>query len=199
MPMSAGDLLPVERSTIVRLTVVQSGVFLAIPMVYIALSGADASYLGLKTEDWLVSVLLGFALFIAWIPVLYLPKRLGIRNQLEEALALKLHVRDILLLNLLVSLGEEVFFRGFLLRIIGVVPQAIVFGVMHYIGYASLLEVAYALSIGLLLGYAYKLFLPNLLFPVTFHFLANAFSLLLTRRSASQVTINGIETASKAP
>jgi membrane protease YdiL (CAAX protease family) len=196
--MQSDEALPVGRSTIIRLTVVQSAVFLAIPSAYLVLSGAGLGFLGITSENWLPSILLGVAAFLAWIPVLYLPKRLGIRNELEEALALKLRVKDILLLNLLVSLSEEVFFRGFLLRIIGVIPQAIVFGVMHYIGYASLLEVAYALSIGLLLGFAYKLYLPNLLFPLTFHFLANAFSLLLTRKSASEGPTNGIETASGA-
>jgi membrane protease YdiL (CAAX protease family) len=196
--MQSDEALPVGRSTIVRLTVIQSAVFLVIPAAYMVLSGARLGFLGITSEDWLLSILLGFVAFAAWVPVLYLPKRLGIRNDLEEALALKLRIKDILLLNLLVSLGEEVFFRGFLLRIIGVIPQAIVFGVMHYIGYASLLEVAYALSIGLLLGYAYKLYLPNLLFPVTFHFLANAFSLFLTRKSASKGPINGIETAPEA-
>ncbi len=193
--MTAEEALPVGRSTIVRLTVVQSAVFLAIPLAYLVLSGAGSAFLGITSEQWLFAIALGGAAFVAWIPVLYLPKRLGIRNELEEALALKLRVKDILLLNLLVSLGEEIFFRGFLLRFIGVIPQAILFGVMHYIGYASLLEVAYALSIGLLLGYAYKLYLPNLLFPLTFHFLANAFSLILTRKSASRKPINGIETA----
>ncbi len=74
------------------------------------------------------------------------------------------------------------FFRGFLLRVVGVVPSAILFGAMHYIGYESLLEVGYALSMGLVIGYLYRYLVPNILFPIVFHFSLNVFSLLMVRR-----------------
>ena len=187
------DGLVVGRSTIIRLTLVQSVIFLTVALAYALIKG-DAGSIGLSWEGMPRSAFFGFLLFLGVLPVLYLPRRMGIRNRLEEAIALNLGTRDILILNLVVSCSEELFFRGFLLGMIGVVPSAIIFGLMHYIGYASKLEVAYALSVGLLLGYIFKLYLPNILFPITFHFLANAFALLLTRYGGPKGGTNGIET-----
>ncbi len=175
----------VERSDILRLTLLQSAIFLAGATAYALLVGNSAS-IGVTQTGSIKSIVWGIVLFVVFIPVLYLPRRLKIKNELEEAIGGKLGIRDILSLNALVSVSEELFFRGFLLRVIGVVPSAAVFGAMHYIGYASVLEVAYALSTGLVLGYLYRLYLPNILFPITFHYLANAFALLLTKVSLAE-------------
>ncbi len=191
--MTSHEDLSIGRVTIIRLTMYQAIIFLAIALTYALLVG-DISSIGITGGNWALSVAWGIILFIMVMPLLYLPKRLGIRNQLEEVLATKLRVKDILALNLLVSCSEELFFRGFLLRLVGVIPSALVFGAMHYIGYASLLEVAYALGTGLLLGYLYKFHIPNILFPITFHYLANAFSLLLTRGPVPDTGRKGFET-----
>jgi membrane protease YdiL (CAAX protease family) len=182
--MGEGEELIIDRSIIIKLTLIQALIFLVVALVYAVYRG-DVGSIGIITDRISVAIFYGFLLFVVVLPFLYLPRRMGIRNQLEEAIALNLGRRDILALNLAVSCSEELFFRGFLLGIIGVIPSSIIFGAMHYIGYSSKLEVAYALSVGLLLGYLYKLYLPNILFPITFHFLANAFTLLMTRRWAT--------------
>lgn len=190
--MTFVEEIPIGRTAIIKLTLVQSMVFLSIALVYAIIIG-DFKAIGIRKENWAISMASGGLLFLAVVPILYLPRRLGITNQLEETIATKLKLRDILSLNFAVSFSEELFFRGFLLKLIGVIPSALVFGAMHYIGYSSFLEVAYSLCVGLLLGYLYKLYLPNILFPITFHFLTNALSLLLTRRSL--LGTNGFETS----
>ncbi len=48
-------------------------------------------------------------------------------------------------------IGEELLFRGYLLKRIGVVLQAVLFALFHY-GYASIAEIFAALSVGVLFG-----------------------------------------------
>ncbi|MBS3070497.1 CPBP family intramembrane metalloprotease [Candidatus Micrarchaeota archaeon] len=48
-------------------------------------------------------------------------------------------------------IGEELLFRGYLLKRIGVVPQAVLFAMFHY-GYGSVSEILAALSVGVLFG-----------------------------------------------
>jgi membrane protease YdiL (CAAX protease family) len=186
--------LRIERGEIIKFTILQGVIFLGIAIAYALIFGGGLASIGILRRGLLSAIGWGVLLFLAIVPVLYLPKRLGIRNRLEEEIAGRLGAWDILALNLLVSSSEELFFRGFLLRIVGVVPSAIVFGIIHYIGYVSLAEVAYALSTGLLLGFVYKYLIPNIFFAITFHYLANAFALLITRRSVLNKGTKGIET-----
>jgi membrane protease YdiL (CAAX protease family) len=178
----AEDLeLAVGRGEIIKLTLLQSAFFLAVALGYGLIFG-DLSSIGLTTEQWEISLAAGMGLFVLAVPVLYLPRAMGYRNPLEEILATKLTVMDIVGLNFVVSLGEELFFRGFLIGLLGVIPSAVIFGLMHYIGYESWVEVVYALAVGLVLGFVFKYMLPNVLFPFIFHFLANTYALLLMRR-----------------
>ncbi len=156
---------------------------MAVALGYAAIL-SDPRVIGLLLEGSGKAVALGTGLFLAAVPLLSLPRIFKVRNELEEILAATLSTRDILALNAIVSMSEELLFRGVLLRLIGVVPSSVVFGAIHYVGYRSLTEVVYALCTGLVLGYLYKHFFPNILFPITFHFLANAFSLLLTKRQS---------------
>jgi membrane protease YdiL (CAAX protease family) len=181
--MTMSPEIPIERGTIIKITLLQAAIFLAVALGYAAMVG-DIGAIGLTLRGWEAAIAWGVILFLATVPFLYLPRYFGVRNQLEEALALGLRTRDMLLLNLAVSWSEELLFRGLLIGIIGVIPSALLFGAMHYIGYESLLEVVYAVSTGLVLGYAFKEWVPNILFPVTFHLLANLLSLSLTRRWA---------------
>ncbi|MEM4255385.1 MAG: type II CAAX endopeptidase family protein [Candidatus Norongarragalinales archaeon] len=48
-------------------------------------------------------------------------------------------------------IGEELLFRGYLLKRMGVVLQAVLFALFHY-GYASISEILAALAVGVLLG-----------------------------------------------
>ncbi len=179
--MPEEEYLHIEREDIIRLTLVQSLVFTGITLGYLVLTGNPSS-MGITTQNWEIAILYGTVLFIFIIPFLYLPRYLGYGNRLEEILANRLEPRDILALNVAVATGEELFFRGFLLSVVGVIPSAVIFGVMHYIGYESLVEVAYAFAIGIILGFLFKYMMPNIVFPITFHILANNFSLFLTRR-----------------
>ncbi len=191
--MKTENEISIGRATIIKLTVCQTAIFLTIALGYAAISG-DLKAIGVTVRNCGTSIIWGVILFFGVVPLLYLPRHLRIRNQLEEVLASRLSVRDILSLNFLVSSSEELFFRGFLLGLIGVIPSSLVFGVMHYIGYNSFFEVIYAISTGLLMGYLYKYYLPNILFPITFHFLANTFSLLITRRWVRKMRTKGFET-----
>lgn len=65
-----------------------------------------------------------------------------------------IQAQDLLTLILAVTIGpigEELLFRGYLLKRIGLWPQAILFGALHY-GYGSYSEIAAALSVGILFG-----------------------------------------------
>lgn len=177
--------IPMERDTVVRITLLQAAIFLAISLAY-AVGVGDIGRIGLTLTNWQGAIGWGVILFLAAVPFLCVPRYFHVRNPLEEALALSLQATDLLLLNFAVSWSEELLFRGLLVGLIGVIPSALLFGAMHYIGYESVLEVIYAVSTGLVLGYAFKAWVPNILFPVTFHFLANSLSLSLTRRWAQR-------------
>ena len=79
------------------------------------------------------------------------------------------------------GVAEELFFRGTLLPWIGVVPSAIVFGLVHQVrGPARWLWVGWATVMGLLLGALYRA-TGDLVGPVLAHVLVNLFNLLYLR------------------
>jgi len=175
----------VRRSDIIKVSLVQSGFFLTGASAY-ALYAGDPSAIGITSYGLGRAVAYALGLFVIFAPLVSVPIFLGVRNKLEEVLSSRLTTTDVLWVSLLVSCGEEMFFRGFLLRVVGVVPSAVLFGAMHYIGYESLLEVGYALFMGLVIGYLYRYLVPNILFPIVFHFSLNVFSLLMVRHFAER-------------
>ncbi len=61
-----------------------------------------------------------------------------------------------LLFGIFISpLNEEIFFRGFMVPRIGVIPSALIFAAFH-VGYNSIAEFAGAVIFGLLAGYVFK-------------------------------------------
>ena len=61
--------------------------------------------------------------------------------------------------------AEEIFFRGFLVKKVGIVPASLIFGLAHY-GYGSVAEIIGAFMLGLVFSYAYKRnnnLLPNII------------------------------------
>ena len=166
---------------IIRISFAQSSLFLGVAVLYALLRG-NMGTVGIAAKGLPEAFAYGIGLFLAFAPLVSIPMFLGIRNRLEEVLSSKLTKPDVLWVSLMVSLGEEMFFRGLLVPVIGVIPSAVLFGAMHYVGYESLLEVGYALSMGLAIGYLYKYFVPNIVFPVVFHFCLDVFSLLLAKR-----------------
>lgn len=87
----------------------------------------------------------------------------------------------ILALAVLSSSGEELLFRSFLTPWIGVVPQAILFGLLHQIsGPSRWVWAIWAGSAGLIFGAMYEV-LGSLLGPILSHGLINAANLCYLR------------------
>lgn len=83
----------------------------------------------------------------------------------------------IVIMAVLSAFGEEMLFRGLLGPIIGVVPQALVFGAAHQIpGPSRWVWVAWATVVGLALGGMFQL-TGSLLGPLAAHALVNALNL----------------------
>lgn len=83
-----------------------------------------------------------------------------------------------LLLLMLVSLGEEVFFRGFLQPLLGLIPTALVFSLFHFrTNLRALLIVPLAFLLGLIFGFAYTK-TGTLIIPITIHFTLSFFTAL---------------------
>lgn len=81
------------------------------------------------------------------------------------------------------SLGEEILFRGMLLNAIGLVPQALLFGLVHPAGRRGWSYPVFVAISGLALG-AVVLMSGRLLPAVTAHLVVNGVGLLRTGRSA---------------
>ncbi|MFH1056637.1 MAG: type II CAAX endopeptidase family protein [Candidatus Micrarchaeota archaeon] len=89
-------------------------------------------------------------------------------------------VQDPLILLAAVTIGpvgEELLFRGYLQKKIGVPLQALLFGLFHY-GYGSLAEILAAITIGLLFGLYVKKY-RNIYSAVFAHALYNLFSIII--------------------
>lgn len=91
--------------------------------------------------------------------------------------ALGLDAPGILVLALLSAAGEELLFRGLLQPWMGLVPQAIVFGLVHQMpGPSRWVWVSWALVVGLALGALFEL-TGSLLGPIAAHALVNGLNL----------------------
>ena len=53
-------------------------------------------------------------------------------------------------------IDEEILFRGFLVPRIGIILSAFIFGILHFLSYASISEFIAAFVFGLIAGYAFK-------------------------------------------
>ncbi len=91
--------------------------------------------------------------------------------------------RDLVLVSVFSGIGEEVFFRGALQPLIGLVATSLLFGAVH-IGpdRRYLVWTLWAAGAGFLFGALY-LWTGGILAPVTAHVLHNAATFLLWRRS----------------
>lgn len=84
-----------------------------------------------------------------------------------------------LLAVMIAPLGEELFFRAYLVNKIGIISATVAFALVH-IGYGSIAEIAAAFFIGLIFAYIYKKsgsLLPNLIL----HIIYNSLSILLIK------------------
>ncbi len=89
--------------------------------------------------------------------------------------------RTLITVAVLSSVGEELFFRGLLMPFLGVVVQAVVFGVAHQVrGKSRWVWVTWATVVGLGLGAIFGL-TGSLIGAVTSHALVNAHNLIFLR------------------
>jgi uncharacterized protein len=96
--------------------------------------------------------------------------------------ARQLGVVGALLVALSSALGEELWFRGLLMPVVGLVPQALVFGLVHQLrGKARWAWVAWATSMGLALGALVQL-TGSLVGAVVAHALVNFCNLLFLQQ-----------------
>lgn len=83
----------------------------------------------------------------------------------------------IIVLALLSALGEELLFRGLLQPWLGIIPQAILFGLLHQVrGSSRWVWVAWATLVGLLLGSIFRV-TGSLAGPIVAHALVNGLNL----------------------
>lgn len=83
----------------------------------------------------------------------------------------------IIVLALLSAAGEELLFRGLLQPWMGLLPQAVLFGLVHQMpGPSRWIWVTWALSVGLVLGALFEL-TGSLLGPIAAHALVNGLNL----------------------
>ena len=81
---------------------------------------------------------------------------------------------SLLYLTIVRATAEEIFFRGFLVKRIGVIASTILFAGLH-IGYGSVTEIIGALYLGFILAYVFsknKSIIPNIFAHVFFNILS---------------------------
>ncbi|MCA1812782.1 MAG: CPBP family intramembrane metalloprotease [Halobacteriales archaeon] len=100
-----------------------------------------------------------------------------VQNDRAEAIAEQLDVPTALLVAALTGIGEELFFRGFLLKKLGNGPQAVLFGLAH-LNYVQVLEVTITAAMGYLFGRTVKR-TGSVVGPILGHATFNAISLLI--------------------
>jgi membrane protease YdiL (CAAX protease family) len=95
--------------------------------------------------------------------------------------ARNLTASSIVLVAVLSGLGEELFFRGFLVPTIGVVAQAAIFGLAHQVrGPSRWVWVGWASLVGLCFGVVFAL-TGSLVGPILAHVLVNGYNLAFLR------------------
>ena len=97
-------------------------------------------------------------------------------------IAASISLPGIAVLAVLSAVGEELFFRGLLQPWIGLVPQALLFGLAHQLpGVSRWVWVAWATLVGLALGAMFQL-TGSLAGPLAAHALINGLNLAYLKR-----------------
>ena len=151
------DLLAVVRPT---LTTLAQGVGAGLVL---------ATTLPLVTAPWARRVLLLRGLKRAW-------------DALESGLGPGLRIREVLVLAVCSGISEEIFFRGVLLHELGIVPSAVIFGLLHPLGLAYVL---WATAAGTGFGALY-LATGSLVVPALAHGTYNLIALGYLRRRSGR-------------
>lgn len=107
-------------------------------------------------------------------------------------LAVSLSTSTVCWLALSSSLGEELLFRGLLMPWIGLIPQAILFGILHQTGGSSRwVWMTWATVMGLVLGGMYAI-TGSLVGPLLAHALINAINLLFLKSHNPTGQVRGL-------
>jgi hypothetical protein len=92
-----------------------------------------------------------------------------------------LSASTVLAIAVLSSLGEELFFRGFLVPVVGVVLQAVLFGLAHQVrGPSRWVWVSWATLVGLCFGVVFAA-TGSLVGPIVAHALVNGYNIAFLR------------------
>lgn len=139
--------------------------------------------MGLRGEGAGTAILVGFGVAFGFVFLLGVASlvvdRLGIHvpeNERALSIARSVTVAGALGIAVASSLGEEVFFRGFLQPRIGLLAQAVVFSLAH-LNYANVLELVVTFALGLAFGLMRQK-TGSLWAPIAAHFLFNLLMLL---------------------
>jgi membrane protease YdiL (CAAX protease family) len=148
---------------------------------------APASALDVSSAHlWSLSGGLIFGLIVVALSRLTV-QRFGWARRLHLELrpfALGLDATGIVVLALLSALGEELLFRGLLQPWMGLVPQALLFGLVHQMpGPSRWIWVSWALVVGLALGALYEA-TGSLLGPIVAHAVVNGVNLHFLKHHA---------------
>jgi uncharacterized protein len=88
---------------------------------------------------------------------------------------------SVVLIAVLSSVGEELFFRGFLTPRIGIFAQALIFGIAHQVpGPSRFVWAAWASLVGVCFGFLFVL-TGSLLGPIAAHAAVNSYNLIFLR------------------
>ena len=153
-------------------------------------AGGAAAWLGLRSERLGESLLLGILATFAFFWSLFLLglafQAFGYRpppNELAEAIGRAVDFRLAFVVAAGAAVGEEVFFRGFLLRRLGLWPQALLFGLAHG-AYLNPLQIVVTTALGLGLG-GLVLRTGNVAGAILTHFLFNFVMLVVFLQSVA--------------
>jgi len=134
---------------------------------------------------WSTSIVAGLVLAL----VLVSSTRLAVRRwkwaqKLHADLrpvARNLGASTVIAVAVLSGVGEELFFRGFLVPLVGVVVQAAIFGLLHQVrGPSRWVWVGWATLVGLCFGLVFAL-TGSLVGPIIAHVLVNGYNLTFLR------------------
>jgi membrane protease YdiL (CAAX protease family) len=95
--------------------------------------------------------------------------------------ARNLTVPSVVIIAVLSSIGEELFFRGFLAPLVGIIAQAVIFGAAHQVsGSSRWVWMTWASLVGLCFGAMFAL-TGSLVGPIVAHAIVNGYNLVFLR------------------
>ncbi len=167
-------------------TLLLSSLILLLPFALLSLEGRefdDASgWLGLKKIDLRFFFLHVMALFLATVLAINIVAAglaaIGISDEGSVAKIVTTQSAFVLLFSVTIGpIGEELLFRGYLVKKTGILASSALFGLAHY-SYGSVVEMVAAVAIGLILA-AYVKYEGNVYPAIAVHAVYNAATLAL--------------------